>query len=1157
MFAGMLSMVPTFAAEGEAGAEEGGSEVADPDTPEGEEPEGPLTVTDAIATYLTEIYENRQEKLETMKKMLTKGEYELYCDAYTGEVAVKNTTTGQILLSNPHDVATVNTDSTKGNLLSQLVVSFEDIANNGQVRTMYSYTDAAAYGQIKVQNIKNGVRVEYTLGKEASKKLMPYWIEASRFETMILSQITEKYYHDKAISFYARQDPNEAQREIDAGNAGFESVLSTMQNTYACTKSTYAKLGVTPRYDETRTGPDGETVYVTHVTNVSGEVVEYEYRLTDNLVIYTVNGDVSSSEKQSNIMEGYVKSYAPDYNFEERDYDIELTGYVGDESANANFRMALEYSLTDDGFYVSLPANGIRYDADAYRLNFITILPYMGTSSGDFPGYTFIPDGSGAILRNEDIAAVGSGYSVTGKIYGPDYAYHKLDYNGKSEIMRMPVFGVIESTGIPFETGETEPVPAIDPDTNEPVRDLVTGEIVAQKWTVTADEVEEIIDEYGDHVMYCLKDEEGKYVDENGNRVYVEIEKSTVAGTDTYYVLNDDGTRADLTNPIYDYTYEPQGFFAIIEEGASLCTITSNHGGGVTHKYNSAYITAYPESTDSYNLADAISVGNNTEWTVVSERKYTGLFKIHYVLLSDYEGSKYPATYMGMAKAYRDYLTTSGEISLMTDVGTDIPLYIESFGSIETQEVVATIPVWVDTPLTTFDDIKSMYAKLGENGITNVNFRLNGFTNGGAVGQSAPTRVKFEKVLGGNKGYKEILSEASGKYGLFPEFNFAYVRNAPLGSGFSYSKQTVRTIDDRYTSKRNYDSVYQSFSHFGSGTAVSPCAFSDMLAKFSKSIDKLGVSGLSVSTLGSDLNSDFDEDEPYNREDDAEFTIEMLKGLSEKYGNLMVDGGNAYSWAYVKHILNASLDSSRYLRASDSIPFMGIVLHGSVYLAGKPTNMQGDTDYEILKIVENGASPYFTLSYQNTAELKNSPLTDYYSVDFNIWIEELVEVYKVLNSALSDLQNVPIDNHYYLDGSRVFEDDEQKEYDAEKDAAMADYLEAYNEALTAAIKAAVRTGLVLPDGYNYEQKDGKLIAPEGFDMETFEFDTFEEYYVPSVHPVVSDRTIVYELYENGTAFILNYNSFAVRVELNGKTYTIGAYGFNKLDSNGTVLVSHN
>ena len=38
-------------------------------------------------------------------------------------------------------------------------------------------------------------------------------------------------------------------------------------------------------------------------------------------------------------------------------------------------------------------------------------------------------------------------------------------------------------------------------------------------------------------------------------------------------------------------------------------------------------------------------------------------------------------------------------------------------------------------------------------------------------------------------------------------------------------------------------------------------------------------------------------------------------------------------------------------------------------------------------------------------------------------------------------------------------------------------------------------------------------------------------------------SIVAVTYEDGTTFLLNYNSFEVKTEWNGKTYTIGAFDF--------------
>ena len=139
----------------------------------------------------------------------------------------------------------------------------------------------------------------------------------------------------------------------------------------------------------------------------------------------------------------------------------------------------------------------------------------------------------------------------------------------------------------------------------------------------------------------------------------------------------------------------------------------------------------------------------------------------------------------------------------------------------------------------------------------------------------------------------------------------------------------------------------------------------------------------------------------------------------------MTSGGNAYTWKYVDHITDVALDSSRFSQAAASIPFLGMVLHGYVQFAGNPINMEGNIDYAMLKAIENGAALNFILSYQNTDILKESVLlSQYYSVRYDIWFEDVVGIYNELNSFMKDLQTSVIVDHKFIDGERVPDDDE-------------------------------------------------------------------------------------------------------------------------------------
>lgn len=135
--------------------------------------------------YLTQVYYTAEEKLATMKMRFEKGDYQLWINEFTGEVAVKNTKTDEILLSNPYDVGlSTAANSVKAELLSQIIVGYTGNELTG-TNVFTSYTDAALNGQIKVKSIKNGMRVEYTIGREETKYLVPRLITEERFRTQI------------------------------------------------------------------------------------------------------------------------------------------------------------------------------------------------------------------------------------------------------------------------------------------------------------------------------------------------------------------------------------------------------------------------------------------------------------------------------------------------------------------------------------------------------------------------------------------------------------------------------------------------------------------------------------------------------------------------------------------------------------------------------------------------------------------------------------------------------------------------------------------------------------------------------------------------------------------------------------------------------------
>ncbi len=900
-----------------------------------------------VESYLTKVFNSSEEKLASMTLYSTVDGYEIWCDPATGEVGFKNTANGQILLTNPYSVGSVKAaDTVKAQLLSQLIITYTD---NGTRKTIDSYTEAAKRGQINVEMIKNGIRVEYSVGNEQTRPLAPDIISKKRFESEILSKITDAKDKQKLSAYYSLRDASAWDNQSAA-------VREAMQ------KSLYAQVPITQKF-----------------------------------AVYTIDPNATEVDKRR--IETIIRTYCPDYTFEQLDLDYEECEYESDPKPPVNFRLSLEYTIDDGDLVVKLPSNGILYNEEVYTLDNIQILPYMGAGINPNTGYTFIPDGSGALFKFEDRAGLGA-TTVNTKLYGTDYAYQTITGSYEQTAIA-PVYGIVESEA-KYRTVVTPAVPA----------DGETAEIPATETVEYAGIVE-------------------------------------------------------------------RGFLAIMEEGEAMATFSTYHGGTM-HPYNTVIVTVTPRPKDSYNLATAISVGSNSTWTVVSERRYSGSYKIRYVLLSDTETdatSEYDTTWTGMAEAYRDYLKDNGIISKLTDVKDDIPLYIETFGAMESIKKVLSVPVNVMTAMTTFEDVQKIYSELSADGISNINFKLTGYANGGMYA-NVPYKLKWERAVGGKSGFEELLADAKENgYGVYPDFDFAYMHEQASNPGVSMRKHVVKAIDNRYTSLRVYSAARQNYTTFYQ-MAMSPAYYFRFVNKLEDKYSEYDPIGISVSTLGYTLNSDFDKKEPYNREDSKAFTVEAFESFEEAYGNVMTSGGNAYVWKYADHILDMPLDSSNYNTASYSVPFIGFVLHGYKEFTGSAINMAGDIRYEVLKCIENGAYLYFILSCDNTEILKEDEMySKYYSIRYDIWYDDIVEIYNELNGLLGDLQDKELVGHEFLIGERVLEDGE-------------------------VVSDADRSKLVTAD-------DGRIVKV---------------------------------IYEDGTAFILNYNYFDVTVQ----GVTVESYGYVKV-----------
>ena len=1079
--------------------------------------------------------------------------YTMYINKYTGFLFYVNNSTGQILTSNPVDVGYKNANGSyaieqknRMILMSQIFVKFFESSNSQNIYEYDSYKWAALRSQISVTPISGGLRVNYTLGDTTARFLLPGYIKAVDFENDILIPMLENYetilatylseaYPDENFSFFDNEDyvqyntyGNAEIGGINTQSGKAKGVRAYLSDTVRLASRVYREssaeynaiyslnsdinkvlvaytLNSPARFIETLDKRGEDTSYEVLEKLVDSGKASFEqqqlfnvykkYPATrpteenpDGMAIYVYTDSQMTETKR-----GYsdiIKKRVPTYSFAMMYEDEAECGYVDDSAQKPVIRCALEYTFNKDGsLSVRLPANSITFDETVYTLESIAPLQFFGCGDMKNSGYVFYPDGSGAIVEFEDFYSEANNkktaIALESKIYGKDYCYSKIEGAHRAQIT-MPVYGVVSTVNA------------------NPQTQLITG-----KDTVT------------------------------------------------------------------------NGYFAIIEDGESLANLALQSGGS-RYRYATAFASYNPYPSDEYDLSETITVGSLGKYVIVSDSKYSGSYITRYMMLTDEtvgnavygQNAYYKSNYVGMASYYRNYLKENGTLSALEIVSEDLPLYIETLGSMEVLTKILTFPVNMSTALTTFEDVATMYKELSEcssyiatkakecrdlaavekdegqkyqyeqmaaryesligqiEDITNINFKLTGFANGG-MKFTYPVKSKWDRVVGGNKGFKALcntaatISATDGRnFGVYPEFDFMYIYNTSLFDGISARGNVSRMVDNRYASKQVYNAVDQEYESFFT-LVISSDALDRLYSKFSKQYSKFDINSISVSTLGSDLNSNFDEDNPINRDDAQSHVSALLDRMANTEGyDLMIDTGNVYSIKYASHILNASLDSSHFRFSSFAIPFVGLVLHSYVNYTGAPITSSGAINYDILQAIENGASLYYLLCYRNTSFMKDDEeLSKYYGVDYENWYADVVETYTELNAQIGSLQDHEIVDHRVIIAERVIEAGEMADNYEKLEAEL---VELFDKQLAAAVNAAFDALRADPDGYAKRVKVDVTANDRAALMAQF----------ASILNKSTEEIADSKLMEKIDAVILAYNTEYPGDDANGNSYNV-------------------
>ncbi|MBE5950979.1 MAG: hypothetical protein E7260_05195 [Lachnospiraceae bacterium] len=381
------------------------------------------------------------------------------------------------------------------------------------------------------------------------------------------------------------------------------------------------------------------------------------------------------------------------------------------------------------------------------------------------------------------------------------------------------------------------------------------------------------------------------------------------------------------------------------------------------------------------------------------------------------DGRSHAADYTGMAVTYREHLIEQGVLSVREQTSGTMPIRIDFMmadsksGLLGTEQVVVT-----DT-----DGVDKILAQLLDDGVTNINSGLIGWQKNGET-LTRPDKAKYSGSIGTKKDFTGLIE----KY-------------QELGVDISYARETS-TINKKMTNyfgtaAKHVNTWYIYLSkewilpenapvlQFSYATAEKVAEWTEKLVeKTGKAGDSFTFSGISNVLTGT-----------YDRSGVATSVTDAISIYQDTMAKLHEDvklnlvNPNMYLWQYTDRYLQMPVGTSQYVFETDTVPFLQMVLYGTMEMYAPYSNFSFYTQSDILKMIDYNMSPSFILSEEPSYLLADTASADLYSTEFAQYEEMIVSIYGKVNEILSQtkgyswtdrtvLENGVICNTYEKDG---------------------------------------------------------------------------------------------------------------------------------------------
>ena len=452
--------------------------------------------------------------------------------------------------------------------------------------------------------------------------------------------------------------------------------------------------------------------------------------------------------------------------------------------------------------------------------------------------------------------------------------------------------------------------------------------------------------------------------------------------------------------PVFGIKKENHALLGIVTSGEAMTTIVADNGNP-TMGYNIVSAEANLRSVGKITLYEN-DWANKSEVSRLSSTpvgldKYT----VRYIMLEDND-----AGYVGMAKAYREYLTDEKGLERKNSKPA---LYLNVYGAADFQKTFLGIPYTSVEALTTFEQTLELLEELERSGVDSISLRLTGWTNSGILNRKLPSDLKPLNKLGGKSGLERLTEYCEDRdYGISLDIDFQRYRKS--GNGYLKSRDSAKTVFGETAPQYEYlKSVYTANTKFEPYFLLKPSKLYELSDNLINDIPE-GISSLSLSVLGSAVYSDLKEDGTF-RGDVLDIYEEILENCKSREIGIAFSTACAYAFPYAEYITDTPLFSSGYSVFDRDVPFYQIVLHGCIDMTAETLPYSLDERKIILKAAELGLNISYHGIYSDASVLSGTRYDGLYSTTFSLWKDRAASCYKELRPLLKKISGSLITGH--------------------------------------------------------------------------------------------------------------------------------------------------